>query len=321
MILPYFALACLLGLAAAANEYCALCSDHVMCKYPSDTPGKACKNYQKPTMSSSDKELIVRLHNEYRNKVALGQETRGKNNVAQPSASNMRKMSWDDEIATYAQRWADQCTFDHDTCHTTKDKTISGQNLLLGGLAPNQTTPDWKEAVKLWYEEVTARDGSLNTKPFTADSTFMDVGHYTQLTWADTYAVGCAYSTYTAGSGTTVDTQLVVCNYKPSGNFEGEVQYAGGQPASNCPTGTQKDSTYPGLCASSSQATAKAAVSSLASVKTASKSPTKTKKSVDSKKKTKATSKAHKKRSSKAHKKTRRSQKHKDVKKHAAKKH
>ncbi|XP_034237730.1 venom allergen 3-like isoform X1 [Thrips palmi] len=164
-MLRLFVLVAVLGVAAAATDYCKLCPDHVMCKYPSASPGKACKNYKKPTISASDKELIVRLHNEYRNKVALGQEKRGKNNP-QPSASNMRKISWDDEIATYAQRWADQCTFEHDTCHTTKDGTVSGQNLLLGGLAPNQTKPDWTAAVKIWYEEVKDRDGSLNTKPF-----------------------------------------------------------------------------------------------------------------------------------------------------------
>lgn len=81
----------------------------------------------------------------------------------------------------------------------------------------------------------------------------MDVGHYTQLAWAETYAVGCAYSAYTAGSGSVPDTQLVVCDYKPSGNFMGEVMYVGGTPASKCPTGTKRDSTYTGLCASSSQ--------------------------------------------------------------------
>ncbi|KAE8751385.1 hypothetical protein FOCC_FOCC001958 [Frankliniella occidentalis] len=218
-----------------------------MCKYTAK-PGAACKNYVAPRVSSSDKALIVRLHNEYRNKVALGKETRGKGNP-QPSASNMRKMSWDNELATIAQRWADQCTFEHSTCMNTRDGTVAGQCLLSGGIAPGQVTPDWKTAVKMWYDEVAARDGSQNTKPFKADGTFMDVGHYTQLAWAKTYAVGCGYSTYRAGSGNKPDTQLVVCNYKPSGNVVGEVVYEGGAPASKCPKGTKRDSTYKGLCA------------------------------------------------------------------------
>ncbi|KAJ1530155.1 hypothetical protein ONE63_005086 [Megalurothrips usitatus] len=243
-------LAMLLGLTAAATDYCKLCSDHVLCKHPTSKPGAACKSYG-PTISNSDKDLIVRLHNEYRNKVALGQEKRGKNHP-QPSASNMRKIVWDNELATFAQRWADQCTFEHDTCHTTADGTVSGQNLLSGGLAPNQKKPDWANAIKIWYDEVAARDGSLNTKPFKVDNTFMDVGHFTQLAWANTYAVGCGYSTYRAGSGSAPDTQLVVCDYKPSGNFEGDVVYEGGAPASKCPAGTSKDKTYPGLCAAAS---------------------------------------------------------------------
>ncbi|XP_026272811.2 venom allergen 3 homolog [Frankliniella occidentalis] len=207
--------------AAAENAYCKICKDHPLCKYTT-TPGAACKNYVAPRMSSSDKELIVRLHNEFRNKVALGQEKRGKGNP-QPSASNMRKMSWDDELATIAQRWADQCIFEHSTCMSTRDGTDAGQNLLSGGIAPGQVTPDWKAAVTIWYDEVALRDGSKNTQPFTVDETFENIGHYTQVAWAETYAVGCGYSSYRAGSGNKPDTQLVVCNYKPSGNYGGEV--------------------------------------------------------------------------------------------------
>ena len=31
-----------------------------------------------------------------------------------PSASNMRQLEWDDDLAAVAQKWADQCSFDHD---------------------------------------------------------------------------------------------------------------------------------------------------------------------------------------------------------------
>lgn len=52
------------------------------------------------------------------------------------------------------------------TLDFAEDGTVSGQNLLLGGLAPNQTKPDWANAVKIWYDEVALRDGSLNTQQF-----------------------------------------------------------------------------------------------------------------------------------------------------------
>ena len=35
---------------------------------------------------------------------------------------------WNDEIAAIAQRWADQCTFDHDKVRNKEDGTWVGQN-------------------------------------------------------------------------------------------------------------------------------------------------------------------------------------------------
>ncbi|KAE8739678.1 hypothetical protein FOCC_FOCC014816 [Frankliniella occidentalis] len=199
---------------AADSDYCKLCKQNPRCLYKEKTPGKACKNYKGPNLSASDKQLIVRLHNEYRNKVALGKETRGKNGHAQPSASNMRKL-----------------------------------NLLTGGFAVGQTGPDWNATVYAWYEEVDLRDGRLNTKPFVADSTFEDVGHYTQMCWGETYGIGCGYSMYTAGSGSKIDTHLVVCHYKALGNNEGQAMYKAGKPATQCASGTKRDSAFLGLCA------------------------------------------------------------------------
>ena len=49
--------------------------------------------------------------------IATGGET------GQPKAANMRHLSWDEDLAVVAQRWADQCKFEHDsadaryTCH------------------------------------------------------------------------------------------------------------------------------------------------------------------------------------------------------------
>ncbi|KAE8739680.1 hypothetical protein FOCC_FOCC014818 [Frankliniella occidentalis] len=204
--------------------------------YKENTPGKACKNYKGPNLSASDEQLIVRLHNEYRNKVALGKETRGKNGHAQPSASNMRKLAR--EVSGCAKRGA-----------ALVDGTPAGENLLTGGFAVGQTGPDWNATVYAWYEEVDLRDGRLNTKPFVADSTFEDVGHYTQMCWGETYGIGCGYSMYTAGSGSKIDTHLVVCHYKALGNNEGQAMYKAGKPATQCASGTKRDSAFLGLCA------------------------------------------------------------------------
>ena len=68
--------------------------------------------------------MIVRRHNELRQKVAAGLEAQGN----QPAASNMRKLVWNDEIAETAQRFTDQCIFGHDKERGMCDGTRVGQN-------------------------------------------------------------------------------------------------------------------------------------------------------------------------------------------------
>ena len=53
-------------------------------------------------------KTILNKHNELRAKVANGQQ------IGQPPAANMKKLKWSSELATIAQRWADQCPGYHD---------------------------------------------------------------------------------------------------------------------------------------------------------------------------------------------------------------
>ena len=51
----------------------------------------------------NDKKIIVAKHNELRSLVAKGLERRGVGGKGQPSAANMKKLSWDDELSDVAQ--------------------------------------------------------------------------------------------------------------------------------------------------------------------------------------------------------------------------
>ncbi|KAE8745993.1 hypothetical protein FOCC_FOCC007251 [Frankliniella occidentalis] len=244
-----FKLLLVVGLAALASaaDYCSVCKDHTLCKYTTTAAGSACKNYKSAALTSTDKAAVLKAHNELRNKVALGKETRG--TKRQPAAANMRKMVWDNELATIAQRWANQCNFAHDSCRNTLDKEYSGQNIFWEASSATLAAPNWAKAVQDWYDEVDDRDGSLNTVNFRSTSGAV-TGHYTQVAWAKTYKVGCGYADYsTVQSGRNWNARIVVCNYKPGGNFIGQTMYEAGTPASKCPSGTKKDSTYTGLCA------------------------------------------------------------------------
>lgn len=59
-------------------------------------------------VTEEEKRLIIEEHNYLRQTVANGQVH------GQPAAQNMQEIRWDDELASKAQQWANQCTFQHD---------------------------------------------------------------------------------------------------------------------------------------------------------------------------------------------------------------
>ena len=148
------------------EEYCAIDSGHTMCvhtvRHTSTAPGHlltlqgpsdacAAKTVERD-LTEAAKQGLVDKHNELRRKVARGEETSG----PQPAASNMRKLVWNDELAVIAQRWADQCIFDHDTARQKADGTWVGQNLYIRG---SNNLKD-KETVNT-FESLIRDDGTL----------------------------------------------------------------------------------------------------------------------------------------------------------------
>ncbi|GBO22521.1 Venom allergen 5, partial [Araneus ventricosus] len=77
-------------------------------------------------VSQQDIQEILRLHNQYRNDLALGKETRAKGGTL-PKAADMLQMVWDEELAAIAQKWAENCDFNHDCdeCRTVRKYTFN----------------------------------------------------------------------------------------------------------------------------------------------------------------------------------------------------
>jgi len=212
------------------GDYCAISRSHTMCRFSglsSSCSRNLVSNFR--GLSEAGKRIILDRHNKLRSRVAQGQEPN------QPSASNMRKLVWNDELAVIAQRWADQCTFEHDPERSKLDRTSVGQNL---AIFYNSRKFSWAEiessylaqSVQNWYDEVTKPGFSRwNIKPFQFSS---GTGHYTQVVWAETREVGCGLVYYFDGSWYTT---LVVCNYAVAGNMAGGEMYKEGRSCSSCP--------------------------------------------------------------------------------------
>lgn len=107
-----------------------------------------------------------------------------------------RPLVWSADLARTASDWAaalrdDNCAFQH-------SQTAYGENLAAG------TSLSGAAAVELWYRE--AGDYNYRKHGFS-----MATGHFTQLVWAATRAVGC-------GTARCQGMQLWVCHYDPPGN-------------------------------------------------------------------------------------------------------
>lgn len=196
-------------------------------------------------LSAYEKQLIVDAHNRLRQSVALGQVS------SQPPAANMMEMVWDDELASGAQHWSDQCTTAHDRLSQRYDGRFPvGQNLAATWTTrpPSQQSdsePDFKKQIDAWFDEVRI----YGFKPITGGH---GTGHYSQLVWGETSHVGCGYTFYYDPARGY--TKLYVCNYGPGGNVIGSKPYEKGYPSCSS-YGLIDSSKYSGLCSASYSST------------------------------------------------------------------
>ncbi|XP_062397855.1 peptidase inhibitor 16 [Sardina pilchardus] len=139
----------------------------------------------------------------------------------EPSAAYMRTMSWDERLRIVAEGYAAKCRWDHNP-----DLEDLGENLYItnGPLDP-------AEAIEKWFNELEHYNYTSNE---CAEGEMC--GHYTQVVWADSYKVGCAAHLCVEIEGLPFgNATILVCNYYPAGNYEGEKPYDEGDVCSKCP--------------------------------------------------------------------------------------
>ncbi len=140
-------------------------------------------------------------------------------NVARAGARPLPKpalppLTWSSEAARKAAAWAKACRFEHNP-----DRGDFGENLA----AATPGTWTTAQVVKSWADEAADYDYRRNTC-----TKGKVCGHYTQVVWRKTAAVGCATVLCNKNSpfGAQFPTwQLWVCNYTPPGNWVGQRPY------------------------------------------------------------------------------------------------
>lgn len=117
-------------------------------------------------------------------------------------------LRWDPRLSERAMQWAQVLAL-HDTLEHSGDWGL-GENLWMG--SARWYTPE--QMIEDFIAERTAfRPGRFPDVSRTGD--WSDVGHYTQVIWPETRAVGCALAR-------NARDEVMVCRYWPAGNVLGE---------------------------------------------------------------------------------------------------
>lgn len=191
-------------------------------------------------VSETDKAFIIKTHNDLRNKIA-SQTTEFGNKF--PLASNMRQVYWSEEIAKLAQQHADKKAYMHskDTFRKTATFSYIGENIAFEAYSNGQPSPNWQKIISNWYGEI--KDFNQDVTVF-KPSTGAPIGHFTQVVWAETYAIGCGLSSYPQNDKGTFF--FYVCEYGPGANVIGSPIYLKGN--RKCASGTTNSNGYSALC-------------------------------------------------------------------------
>ena len=170
-------------------------------------------------LTQSDKMLLLDEHNKYRRMV-------------QPTTTNMLEMIWDPELAKFAEEHSRKCQFSHSRGGSTSKFSSLGENIYLTSQVGISNENVIVSGVKGWYDEYV--DYNYNSNSCNSGKV---CGHYTQVVWANSYAVGCGITScnnvyaYPQGS-------LLICSYGPPGNYVGQKPYKAGATCSQCKEGT-----------------------------------------------------------------------------------
>ncbi|KAL3199511.1 hypothetical protein MRX96_013837 [Rhipicephalus microplus] len=172
-----------------------------------------------------------------------------------PPAANMRRLYWNAELAAVAQAHANQCSSEwaqkHDEANARKTVAFDavGQSATWEAFSEDRSKRGWQAHIAKWFAEYAVCPAD-RIKYFRERGDGLQIGHFTQIIWADTQFIGCGYSYYTL-DGVEGDKKyqgFYVCNYAPTGNVFSLPVYQAAPTCTSCPDG-QVCERFSGLCA------------------------------------------------------------------------
>ncbi|KAK6741458.1 hypothetical protein RB195_009364 [Necator americanus] len=171
-------------------------------------------------MSMKSRQNLLHWHNKYRSIVAKGEyEITTQNGKLRklPPAKRMPQLKYNCSLEESSLKWANtvQCVMKHSHYPGV------GENLF--GITGEHTQEETANtATKPWADEI-AKYGISALNEYRDE-----IGHATQVLWAETLTVGCGIKKCSNG------WTMAVCQYYPPGNGIGSPMYKEGKTLSEC---------------------------------------------------------------------------------------
>lgn len=128
------------------------------------------------------------------------------------AAVGVPPLVWSETLAQHAQAWADHLAQVGALQHSANaDRPGEGENLWMGTAGYYSTV----QMVGSWAGEKSLFRYGVFPDAVAPNGDWHKVGHYTQMVWRTTTAVGCAFA---RGGG----WDYLVCRYGPPGNWMGQ---------------------------------------------------------------------------------------------------
>ncbi|WP_232668256.1 CAP domain-containing protein [Pseudonocardia sp. TRM90224] len=167
---------------------------------------------------------------------AQQQEILAKHNAARADVG-VPALTWDAGLAADAQAWAEHLGSEGGKL-VHAENTGQGENLYRNsdaGSDPSLAVGSWVAERPNYAAAANKVDYDKDTNPAAAN-----FGHWTQVVWKNTTAVGCGTATGAFGA-------VTACRYAPPGNFQGQLPYPGADQAT--PTNPEKPEVNEADCA------------------------------------------------------------------------
>ncbi len=152
-----------------------------------------------------DKKLALGLKKASPNLSPISQELLDAHNQCR-SKVGVPALKWSSQIAIQSQEWADYLSKTGKIEHRGGGGSGFGENLAAGGMSPTGL-------VNMWCDE------QSNYDPQSGQCREGECGHFTQVVWKRTTELGCGLASHPRYE------KVLVCNYNPPGNFNGEKPY------------------------------------------------------------------------------------------------